>query len=125
MVTLTSKGSFKKSKTYFGKLLEKSRLPRLLEHYGEEGVKALSEATPVDSGKTANSWYYTVTRNENSAKIVWSNSNVSDGIPVAILIQYGHQANGVYVEGRDFINPAMAPILDEISKKLWEEVANL
>lgn len=124
MITLTSKGNFKKSKTYFGNLLEKLELTRL-DHYGREGVEALSAATPKDTGKTASSWYYTIDRWEDGARIVWSNSNVSDGIPVAILIQYGHQANGVYVEGIDYINPAMAPILNEISKKVWKEVTSL
>ena len=96
-----------------------------LEQYGRAGVNALSAATPVDSGETADSWDYTITADKNTVRITWTNSNVKDGmnVPVAVILQYGHATgNGGYVQGIDYINPALKPLFDEIAIKAWEEV---
>ena len=97
---------------------------RTLESYGREGVRALSSATPVDSGLTASSWDYNIQWNKNNVRLSWSNSNTTDrGTPIAILIQYGHGTkDGAYVQGRDFINPAIRPIFDKIADSVWQEV---
>lgn len=90
------------------------------------GVDALAAATPVDTGKTASSWFCKIVQGDNSASISWSNSNVNDGVNIAIILQYGHGTrNGGYVEGRDYINPAITPIFDEILEKVWKEVTSL
>lgn len=123
-VRLTAKGDF--SKTF--KFLEGARklvhVPTILEQYGQRGVDALSAATPVDSGKTASSWYYEVRESKDMYQLVFSNSNVNEGVPIAIILQYGHGTrNGGYVEGIDYINPALQPIFDELAKKVWKEVS--
>ena len=87
------------------------------------GVEALAAATPRKTGKTAASWSYRVEKGKDSIAIIWSNSNIVDGTPIAVILQYGHGTrNGGYVEGVDYINPAMRPIFDEIAKRAWEEV---
>lgn len=92
-----------------------------LDRYGREGVEALSAATPKDTGETANAWSYRITENPNGAVISFYNSNVENGVSVAILLQYGHGTrNGGWVEGRDYINPALRPIFDKIAKDAWE-----
>lgn len=97
-----------------------------LERYGQEGVAALSSATPADTGLAANSWYYTVEVTKNGASITWSNSDVEGGFPVAVMIQYGHgTGTGGYVSGRDYINPAIVPIFDKIAESVWREVTAL
>ncbi len=96
---------------------------KVCERYGQEGVEALMSATPVDSGLTASSWSYEITRNLNSTVIAFANSNIQNGVPIAIIIQYGHGTrNGGWVQGRDYINPAIQPIFDRIAKEVWEEV---
>lgn len=107
--------------------LKKRRRLNFLRHlnkYGEMGVRALSAATPVDTGKTASSWSYTIEHSSpESVKIVWTNSNVVDGNNIAVLIQYGHgTGTGGYVQGIDYINPAMKPVFEEIARAAWEEV---
>ena len=124
MVRLSAKGDF--SKTF--KFLEGARhlmnIPSVLEKYGQRGVDALSAATPLDTGKTASSWYYEVRESKDSYQLLFSNSNVNKGVPIAIILQYGHGTrNGGYVEGRDYINPALQPIFDELADKVWKEVA--
>lgn len=97
-----------------------------LEKYGQEGVAALSSATPADTGLASNSWYYTVKVTKNGATITWSNSDVEGGFPVAVMIQYGHgTGTGGYVSGRDYINPAIVPIFDKIAESVWREVTAL
>lgn len=122
MIKVRHKGDF--SKTI--KFLEKSRKGidlKILIKYGEEGVKALSSATPVDSGKTASSWYYKITKSKGSVKLEFFNSNIQNGVPIAIILQYGHATrNGGWVEGIDYINPAIQPIFDKMAKEAWEEV---
>lgn len=124
MITLTSKGDFHKTYNFLKKLSRKD-LTTTLNKYGEIGVQALAAATPIDTGLTANSWGYEVKAGKNSATITWTNSNVNRGIPIVILIQYGHgTGTGGYVQPRDFINPAMKPVFDQIADDAWKEVTS-
>lgn len=125
MISVSSKGDFKNTNQFLKSMNDRSYL-QVLNKYGQEGVNALSSATPTNSGETANSWFYEVTMSKNgSAKITWSNSNVVNGAPVAILIQYGHATgNGGYVRGIDYINPALKPVFDKIANAVWREVTN-
>lgn len=94
-----------------------------LSKYGDEGVAALSAATPTDEGTTANSWYYEIIQDATSWSIVWGNSNVVDGAPIAVLIQHGHgTGTGGYVQGRDYINPALRSIFDRMADDAWKAV---
>jgi hypothetical protein len=96
-----------------------------LERFGAEGVSALSASTPVDSGETANSWTYEVVRERGSWSIIWGNTHVVDGRPIAILLQYGHgTGTGGFVQGRDYINPAMRPIFDRMADEAWKAVTS-
>lgn len=117
-------GDFKKTKTFLGRIIRKNNLKPILDKYGREGVAALSMATPVDTGRTAASWRYIVKQTDTSISIEWHNDATTiTGIPIAVLIQYGHgTGNGGYVQGRDFINPTMAPIFDKIADEIWKEV---
>lgn len=126
MITFRQEGNFSKLDTYFERL--KGILNwSILDKYGRAGVEALSSATPIESGKTAESWYYKIERGENSVTIYFCNDNTTpDGTPIAILLQYGHGTrNGGYVEGKDFINPAIVPIFEEIANTAWSEVKGL
>jgi len=117
-----AKGSFDKTEAWLKKMTS-GAIFASLERYGQEGVRALSAATPVDSSETANSWYYEIVQDKTSYSIIWGNSNVVDGRPIAVLIQYGHGTrNGGYVEGRDYINPALQPIFDRIATEAWKVV---
>lgn len=125
MITFTQKGNFKNLTRYFERLKETAHLGTL-DKYGQEGVAALSSATPVDTGLTAASWYYKVEHNKDSAVISFHNSNIQNGVPIAIILQYGHGTrNGGYVQGRDYINPAIQPIFDKIADNAWKEVTSL
>lgn len=125
MISFRSKGDFKKATRYFERVKEAARLS-ILDKYGREGVAALASATPKDSGLTANSWYYEIERTNGSATIAFYNSNVQNGIVIAIILQYGHgTGTGGWVEGRDYINPAIQPIFDEITTNAWREVTEL
>lgn len=122
MIEIKQKGNFDKTIQFLGQL-KRGVNTRILEKYGEAGVEALAAATPVDTGKTANSWFYEISRKPGSVTISFHNSNIQNGIPIAILLQYGHGTNnGGWVEGRDYINPAIQPIFDEIANKAWKEV---
>jgi hypothetical protein len=123
--SVTSTGTPGKTEAFLAAMRNADILARL-DQYGQMGVVALSMATPEDSGVTANSWYYTVVRKGNSYSIEWHNSNVTkDGTPVAILLQYGHgTGTGGYVQGRDFINPAMKPVMDKIASEVWKVVTS-
>lgn len=124
MITFRHKGSFKNIERFLDKMQKKEFFQKL-NQYGRRGVDALSSVTPVDSGRTANSWNYEIHRSKELVEIVWTNSNVVDGVPIVILLQYGHATgNGGYVQGYDFINPAIRPIFDEIEKDLWKEVTS-
>ena len=94
-----------------------------LDRYGREGVAAVASATPVNTRKTAASWYYDIKSNKESASITFNNSNIQNGVPIAIILQYGHGTrNGGWVEGRDYINPVIQPIFDKIAEEAWKEV---
>lgn len=125
MIQFSQKGDFSKVLKYLNGL--KSRKYRdILERYAKEGVEALRSNTPVDSGITADSWDYEIKMTKKGFSINWTNSNVVDGVPIVILLQYGHATrSGSFVEGRDFINPAMKPIFDEIVESLWKEVESV
>lgn len=123
MITITSKGSF--TKTYrFLEFLKRREYLKRLNSFGQQGVETLAAATPKATGKTSESWSYQIEEKLNSINITWTNSNLtSSGTPVAILIQYGHGTrSGVYVEGIDYINPALKPVFEEIGKSIWREV---
>lgn len=122
MITFKQKGSFRHTEQFF-KRAKSRELYQRVEKYARDGVAALSAATPMDSGTTANSWNYEIRFGRGTVNIYWTNSNLSDGIPVAILIQYGHGTrNGGYVQGVDYINPALRPIFDQIADSVWREV---
>lgn len=122
MITFTSKGDFKKTEKFLKKM-STTDFRALLERYAQQGVDALSAATPVDSGKTASSWQYEIQGSKNSFTIYWTNSNINKGVNIAIILQYGHGTrNGGYVQGRDYINPAMRPVFDKMANDLWREV---
>ena len=125
MISFRQKGDFSKLNRYLERVKETVKLGDL-DKYGREGVAALSSATPVDTGKTANSWYYEIERQNGSVSIVFKNSNINDGVPIAVILQYGHGTqNGGWVQGRDYINPAIQPIFDKIAENAWKEVTNL
>ena len=125
MITVKSKGDLSKTYNFLTSAKLRTFLKRL-EVYGQEGVAALSAATPVDTGKTAASWSYTIVNSQMGVTISWKNSNVVNGIPIAIILQYGHGTrNGGYVQGRDYINPAIRPIFDKILDSAWKEVKKL
>ena len=109
------------------KFLERAKTPihkSILDKCGQSGVDALRAATPVESGETADSWKYRVTVEKDYASISFENSNVQDGVPIAIILQYGHgTGTGGWVEGRDYINPAIQPIFDEIADSAWKEAS--
>ena len=125
MIKLSLKGSFKNTERFFDGAKNKlpGRIRAILDKYGRQGVAALQSSTPKDSGETANAWNYKIF----NLGIAWSNSNVTNnGTSVAILLQYGHGTrNGGYVQGIDYINPALRPIFDEIADSCWKEVKNL
>lgn len=119
------KGDFSKTEKFFNSLLKLDYL-NVLERYGQAGVAALASATPKDSGLTAASWDYEITHNGKETTIAFTNSNISNGVNIAIILQYGHGTrNGGYVAGRDYINPAIQPIFDKIANEAWREVTNL
>ena len=125
MITLSSKGDFSKLNNYLEKLRESAKVG-ILNKYGRAGVEALSAATPVDSGLTASSWYYEIEHGDTGASISFFNSNVNEGVPIAIILQYGHgTGTGGWVEGRDYINPAIQPIFDQIANDVWREVTKV
>lgn len=125
MIHIKQKGDFSKITHYFQKVKKSAKINDL-DKYGKRGVEALSKATPIDTGKTADSWYYEITKENGIAKISFCNSNIQNGVPIAIILQYGHGTNnGGWVEGRDYINPAIQPLFDEIANDAWKEVARL
>jgi hypothetical protein len=125
MITFKTKGSFKNTEKFLRHAKELDVL-FILKKYGAEGILALSRATPQDTGETASSWDYVAEVTKYKGKLIWTNSNSEFGAPVAILIQYGHATgNGGYVEGIDYINPAMRPIFEKIANEIFEEVSKL
>ena len=124
-IRIKHKGDFSKATRYLEKVGRAARVADL-DKYGSEGVAALVSATPVESGLTASSWYYEVTHKNGRETISFHNSNIQNGVPIAIILQYGHATrNGGWVEGRDYINPAIQPIFDRITNEVWEKVTRL
>lgn len=125
MIEFRQKGNFDKLSSYLERVKEMAKIG-ILDRYGREGVVALSSATPIDTGKTANSWYYKISRQNGSASITFYNSNINEGVPIAIILQYGHGTrDGGWVNGRDYINPAIRPIFDKIANDAWREMTKL
>ena len=123
MITFKSKGNFKKLSSFFERIKEAAKIGDL-DKYGREGVEALRQNTPIDTGLTADSWYYEINRDDGVVSISFHNSNIQNGVPIAIILQYGHGTNnGGWVEGRDYINPAIQPIFDKIAEDAWKEVS--
>ena len=125
-ITISHKGDFSQTLQFLKKISKIDVIP-ILECYGEMGVQALAAATPIDTGKTAASWRYNIEfEGDTRAKVVWYNDNVNKGISIAVLLQYGHGTRtGGYVEGRDYINPAMQPVFDQMANDIWREVTSL
>lgn len=122
MVSFKQKGDFKNLTTYLTRVKDTFDI-NILDKYGKAGVAALASATPVDTGKTASSWSYQITRKNGRISLSFHNSNVQNGVPIAVIIQYGHATrNGGWVEGRDYINPALRPIFEQIANEVWKEV---
>lgn len=125
MITFKHKGNFVNLTRYFERIKRTVRLSDL-DKYGREGVAALASATPVDTGLTASSWYYRITNKNGRIEITFGNSNIQNGVLIAIILQYGHgTGTGGWVEGRDYINPAIQPIFDKIVNNAWREVTGL
>ena len=125
MITFRQKGDFSKLTNFLERVKGVVKLSEL-DKYGREGVSALSSATPIESGLTASSWYYEIEHQNGSITINFKNSNINEGVPIAIILQYGHGTrNGGWVQGRDYINPAIQPIFDKITEEAWREVTKL
>ena len=125
MISFSHKGDFSKLSRFLERAKEAVRLGDL-DKYGRRGVEALSSATPIDTGLTASSWYYEITNTNGNITISFFNSNIQNGVPIAIILQYGHGTNnGGWVQGRDYINPAIRPIFDQILNDMWREVTRL
>ena len=121
MISFRQKGDFSNLTNFLKKPIKIEDLDR----YGREGVKALMSATPIDTGLTAQSWYYKIEQGQSSVTISFHNSNIQNGVPIAVILQYGHgTGNGGWVEGRDYINPAIRPIFDQIANNAFNKVIN-
>ena len=117
-------GGFTKTERFLNRMKRREYL-NVLDEFGRDGVQALRNATPVDSGATAEAWDYEIKRTRNYTEIVWTNSNIHDGVPIAVILQYGHgTGTGGYVQGRDYINPAIRPVFDKIAEKAWKVVTS-
>jgi hypothetical protein len=122
MITITQKGSFANVERYLSRLKQEEAY-KILDKYGNLGMVALSNATPTESGETAASWYYTIVSRKGYHSIRWHNRHIEDGVPIAVILQYGHgTGTGGYVEGRDYIMPAIRPVFDQIVADVWREV---
>ena len=123
LVVMKQSGSLKNFERFLYKN-RKKRLYQLLNEYGKQGVELLRDATPVDTGKTATGWDYEIEVSSQGVSLYWVNNNVNEGVPIAILIQYGHATrSGSYVQGIDYINPALRPLFESMATKLWKEVS--
>lgn len=125
MIKIKQKGNLNNTVKYFTKI-KKPINTNILEKYGKEGVAALSASTPLDTGKTASSWYYTIKQTNDRTCIMFNNSNINKGVPIAIILQYGHgTGTGGWVEGIDYINPAVKPLFEKIAEEAWKEVTKI
>lgn len=123
-ISFSSKGSFNNTDKFL-KTMSRNEIFRQLEAFAKEGVAALSAATPVDSGETAAAWDYKIVQSWGTTTIVWSNSHIVDGVPIAIILQYGHgTGTGGYVQGQDYINPSIKPVFNKIADKAWKAVTS-
>lgn len=121
-IIIKHKGNFKNTEKMFQKM-SRLQLRHILDQYGAKGVAALSAATPVRSGETANSWDYKIEQSGQRYSISWTNSNINNGVNIALIIQLGHgTGTGGYVQGVDYINPALRPIFDQMAEEAWQEV---
>lgn len=124
-ISFKHKGDFKKTEKLLKKSLGKD-YRKILDRYGRLGVEALSSATPIESGETAASWDYEIIQNGSTLSIIWKNYNINRGVNIAVILQYGHATrNGGYVQGRDYINPALRPIFDKLAEAAWKEVTSI
>jgi len=124
MISFESKGDFQKTDKFL-EFLSSGHIYRQIEPLAQAGVEALRSGTPIDTSESANSWDYEIKVTKNGVTIKWTNSHMADGVPVVILLQHGHgTGTGGYVQGRDFINPAMRPIFDKIADKVWKAVTS-
>lgn len=124
MIKITSVGKFERTRRFFKKM-SNWEIRHILHKYGKQGVDALASATPRESGETANSWDYEITGGDGSYAIQWINTHINKGVNIAIILQYGHgTGTGGYVVGRDYINPAVQPIFDEMAETIWKEVTS-
>lgn len=122
MVTFKHRGDFSKTEKFFNRVKGQAYL-NILSKYGQQGVEALRASTPVRTGKTADSWTYEIARTPDRTIISWLNTNVNNGVNIAVILQYGHgTGTGGYVQGIDYINPAMRPVFDKIADEAWKEV---
>lgn len=125
MISFRHSGDFKNTERFF-KRSSTVNYKRILDFYGKAGVRALEKATPADTGLTSSSWEYSYKIEKDRISIFWSNKNIEDGVPIAVIIQYGHGTrNGGYVKGIDYINPAMKPIFDTLAEQAWKEITNI
>lgn len=124
LIRITTKGDFNNTFRFLNKM-SKFQINKILEKYGRMGVEALRSATPIDSGKTAESWGYEISVGKEGATIHWTNTNQNKGVYIAVILQYGHgTGTGGYVQGVDYINPAIRPVFDKIAEEAWMEVVN-
>lgn len=125
MISIRQRGDFKKTEKFLKKSFGRDYIG-VLEKYGQLGVKTLSAATPIKTGLTAASWSYKIIQNQGTISVIWENSNINKGVNIALILQYGHGTrNGGYVEGRDYINPALKPIFDAMADAAWKEVTGI
>ncbi len=124
MIQCRTTGDFKKTMGFL-KRIRKLDLVSILKKYGDEGVEALKAATPVRTGKTAESWAYEIVRQKDTISIYWTNSNIQEGVPIAVILNYGHAtAHGGFVQGTHYITPAIRPVFEKIAEAAWKEVTN-
>ena len=124
LIRITTKGDFNNTFRFLNKM-SKFQINKILEKYGQMGVEALRSATPIDSGKTAESWGYEISVRKEGATNHWTNINQNKGVYIAVILQYGHgTGTGGYVQGVDYINPAIRPVFDKIAEEAWMEVVN-
>lgn len=125
MISFRQKGDFSNLTKFLERAKEAVHIGDL-DKYGREGVAALASATPIDSGQTANSWKYKIEQKKGTVSLSFYNTNIQNGVPIAVILQYGHATrNGGWVQGRDYINPAIQPIFDKIANEAWREVVKL
>jgi hypothetical protein len=125
MIAFKQSGDFKYTEKFL-KQAVKANFLQVLQKYAKEGVSALASATPINTGKTSRSWDYEIQSSNGNIKIYWTNSNIVDNVPIAVILEYGHGTrNGGYVQGRDYIKPAIRPVFDRIADGAWKEVSDI